>query len=227
MKRITLVSVAMLMACMIYGQDHERKYLVYANGAYSQYKTDPYYGTTGFSTELKGGKISVGMYRKVNNFLYAGIGLGYQERNEYKHIDIDNFTNLSNNSAFFSDHTKSEESKITPTINFNFYKNLTDRFYIGLNVLTGYGFTKKIDEYFALIVVNNPDYFLSSYNNTSYKQGIYFSIQPELIYYVSNWMGISAQFNFFTFDSINASQLFFATNSNDIMWSLGIVFPIN
>lgn len=218
------------MACTIYSQDHERKILIYANGAYSQHKTDLVNGPVGYHTELKGGKISVGMYRKVNNFLYAGIELGYEERNEFRHNTIDYFTDPSNNSAFFNNHTKFEESQIIPTINFKFFKNPTDRLSFGLNVHTGYGFTKKTDESFAVIVIGNQPqdpYFLNGYNNTSNNEGIYFRLQPEIVYYVSAWLGISAQINFFTFDSVNASQFFFAPNSNDIMWSFGIVFPIN
>jgi hypothetical protein len=49
---------------------------------------------------------------------------------------------------------------------------------------------------------------------------------PELVYYVTDCLGVSAEFNFFTYDVMHASQFFFAMDSNDIMWSFGIVFPI-
>jgi hypothetical protein len=75
MKQLILVSVALVMACTIYSQDHERKILVYANGAYSQNKTNTSDGLMKLSTELKGEKISFGISGKVNTFLYAGIGL--------------------------------------------------------------------------------------------------------------------------------------------------------
>jgi hypothetical protein len=219
----------MMVACKIYGQDHERKILVYANGAYSQHKANHVMGLAGYNTELKGGKISVGMYRKVNSFLYAGIELGYEERNEFRHNTIDNFTNPSDNSAYFNNHSKHEESKIIPTVNFKFFKNPIDRLSFGLNVLTGYGFTKKMDESIAAIVIGNQPqnpFFLNSYYNSSNEQGIYFRLQPEIVYFVYSWLGVSAEFNLYTYDAVNASQFFIATNSNDIMWSFGVVFPI-
>jgi hypothetical protein len=230
MKLLIIVFVTLIMACTIYGQDHERKVLVYANGAYSQNKTNTSNGLMKLSTELKGGKISFGISHKVNTFLYAGIGLGYTKRTEDKNYDIDQFTDPSGNYAYLHNPSKSEETKITPTVNFKFFKNISDCFSIGLNVMSGYEFTKKMDEYFAAILVSYPDnnpFFLSTNNNESTKQGISLIIQPELVYYVTDWLGFSAEFNFFTFDALHASQFFFATNSNDIMWSFGMVFPIN
>jgi len=231
MKQIVLICIAMVLACGSYGQDRERKFFLYTNGAFSQHKTNDMYPTTGYSSELKkGGKITAGIYGKVNDFIYAGIGLEYMKQHEYNDNMIDNFSSPSNSQAHFTYHTKYERSKIIPSINFKFLKNLTNRFSIGLNVLAGYEFTKTMDEYISFILVNYPEsdplFLVSNYNNTSNKQGVYFMIQPELIYYVSNWFGISSQVNFYTFDAVNASQFFFATNSNDIMWSFGLVFAI-
>lgn len=230
MKQIVFICVAIILACNSFGQDRERKFLVYSNGAFSQHKTNDGYPTTVNSSDLKGWKISAGMYGKLNDFIYVGIGCEYSKHKEYKDDRIDNFSSPSNSQALFAYHSKYERSKIIPSINFKFLKNITNRFSIGLNVLTGYEFTKTMDEYVSFIEVNYPEsdplFLVSSYNNTSDKQGIYFSLQPELIYYVSNWLGISSQVNFYTFDAVNASQFLFATNSNDIMWSVGIFVPI-
>jgi hypothetical protein len=229
MKQLILVSVAMVMACTIHGQNHERKIMIYANGAYSQNKINTSNGLMKLSTELKGGKISFGISGKVNAFIYAGIGLGYMKRTEDKNYDIDQFTGPSGNYAYLHNPSKSEETKITPTVNLKFFKNISGRFSIGLNIVAGYEFTKKMDEYFAAILVSYPDnnpFFLSTNNNESTTQGISIIIQPELVYYITDWLGVSAEFNFFTYDALHASQFFFAMDSNDIMWSFGIIFPI-
>jgi hypothetical protein len=229
MKQLILTFVALVLASAIYGQDHERKILVYANGAYSQNKTNTSDGHMKLSSELKGEKISFGISGKINTFLYAGIGLGYGKRKEFRDYDIDQLTDPSGNHAYLNNPSKSEESKITPSVNLKFFKNISDRFSLGLNVIAGYEFTKKMDEYLAGILVSYPDVnsiFLSTNHNESTKQGISLIIQPELVYYVTDWLGVSAEFNFFTYDALHASQFFFALNSNDIMWSFGIVFPI-
>jgi hypothetical protein len=229
MKQLTITFVTLIMGCAIHGQVPERKILVYANGAYSQDKTNTSIGLLQLSTELKGEKISLGISGKVNTFMYAGIGLGYAKSKEYRDYDIDQLKDPGGNYAYFHNPSKSEESKIFPTVNLKFFKNISDHFCLGLHVNAGYEFTKRVDEYLAGIHVSYPDVsplFLSANHNESSKQGIYLNIQPELVYYVTDWLGFSAEFNFFTYDALHASQFFFATNSNDIMWSFGIVFPI-
>lgn len=231
MKWILSVSVAVAMVCPLNGQQHERKILVFANGAYSQHLNDRYDGPSSLSAELRGGKFSVGIYGKVNSFFYAGIGLGYETRMEYKEDAIDNLSGPSENYAFLRHNSKSEVTCIYPALNFKLFKTIGDRFYIGLNILTGYKFTETTDESYAIIHVSNSDtspFIMNVYNsNISDKQGISLALQPELTYYLTSWMGISAGINFYTYDAVNASQFFFARCSNDIMWSVGVVFPIN
>jgi hypothetical protein len=230
MKKIIFIVVAIMVACSLNGQDHERKFLVYANGAYSQHKANSLSQPIGYSEELSGGKISAGTYWKVNNFFYAGIALEYEKTKEYTRNNIDNYTTPSDNSAISTYHSKFEKSKIVPTINFKFCKNLTERFTFGANVITGYEFMETMNLDHSVITISSSDgipFFVSNHYEMSNKQGIVFMLQPELAYYVTNWLGISAQLDFYTFDSVNASQFFFAKDSRDIMRSVGIIFPIN
>jgi hypothetical protein len=214
-----------MVACCIHGQERERKFLLYVNGAYSQNKT---YNLP-LSNETRSGKISAGMYRKVNNYFYAGIALAYEKTKEYQDNLIDNYTTPSYNSAISAYHSKYEISRIVSTINFKFCKNLTERWTIGTNVITGYEFTESMNSIHSIITISGSDgdpFYVSDYYEMSNQQGIVFMFQPEMTYYVTHWIGVSAQFNFYRFDSVNTSQFFFAKDSEDIMWSAGVIFPI-
>jgi hypothetical protein len=60
----------------------------------------------------------------------------------------------------------------------------------------------------------------SSYNiDKSYYS---FSLEPELMYFISDKVSLKMQVTGFRFDTLNKSQFFCFSKSNDIFWSLGL-----
>ncbi len=116
-------------------------------------------------------------------------------------------------------------------------KNIGNNVVFGLNLINAYGFMsqkKMLSTYLRVKLptdlIGSPSDILSpetSYTESENDEQYYnFSIEPEITYLFSNSFGIKLQGTLYQFDSINKHQTFFSTKTNQITWTMGIVYRI-
>jgi hypothetical protein len=230
MKRTILLFAIITSGFALFSQDLERKYLINLTGGYNKRSDDISYGGTSNETKTIVGKAQIGIYYKLNSFLYFGVGFEYQKWKEESDNGYYYHDDNNNNTFIFYVNPSVERVALLPSLNFKLWQNITNKFFVGLNIINAYGFITMKEKYTAIMAVDNPVDFLhitTLYNDEYDKTCYTFILEPELMYYFSDRLGLTVQIDFFKFDTIDKGQFFFATKSNDVFWSIGLNFGIH
>jgi hypothetical protein len=229
MKKIILLLVILIYSWKMYSQELDRKYIIDFTGGFEKQTDEISMGGIDNEIENIGFKIKFDIYRKLNDFLNIGIGCEYQNlKQESKNSFI--YQDDVNKNTFALINIPVVESKsVLPSVNLKFHQNITNKFSVGLNVINGYGFINISEEYIAAMGAKFPTSFPGFVqSNTENTDKTYYAliIEPEIAYYISDNLGFTAQLDIFKFDTMNNSQFFFYTKTNEISWSLGLIISI-
>ena len=220
----------------MFGQNIERKYLIDIYGGFQSHQDKVSIGGIDNESTITSGKIALAISYKVNNFLYVGLGFEYLNWNAKQANSYYNDDDENNNTFILYNNPIIKNSIILPSINGKLFRFVTDKWFIGLNIKNGYGFINAKSEYIAEMKVkylsNNPAFisnipaFKTGYNEDIDKTYYTFSLEPELIYFISDRVSLKMQVVGYRFDNINKSQFFCSSKSNEILWSLGLNFAL-
>lgn len=220
----------------MFGQNFERKYLIDIYGGYQSHQDKVSIGGIDNESTITSGKIDLGISYKVNNFLYVGLGFEYLNWNAKQDNSYYNDDDENNNTFVLYNNSILKNSIFLPSINGKLFRFITDKWFIGLNIKNGYGFINAKSESIAEMKVkflSNDTAFTS--NNTAFKRGYKedidktyytFSLEPELMYFISDKVSLKMQVVGYRFDTINKSQFFCSSKTNEILWSLGLSFAL-
>jgi|GEM_PF-3094780 len=225
MKKMYLMIFWTFQILILYGQSNEKKLLIDITGAYYSHKDNVSIGGNGNELTSKNGKISIGVNYRISNILYIGLGFDYLNCNEKQDISYFNNDDANNNTFLLSNSISLKNSIFTPSINVKLFKLLSDKWFIGLNVLNGLSFINTKSESTSAMEVIYPTNslpFLKGTNSTQDKSYYLISFEPELRYFISDKLSLKLLITGFRFDTLNKGQFFCFSKSNEIFWSLGL-----
>jgi len=233
MKNTLILLFLVFITAESFCQNSLGKYEFTLNG---NYKTQSNIETIGnYQTKLKSNnsKVSIGINRSINEWLLLGIGATYLNNN-------DNYDYIYYNSLneFELKNYATVESKVwMPFVNMKLIKNIGNNVFFDLNLINAYGFMSQkkmlstdLNVKLPTDVIIEPSDIIggkTSYNEPENDEQYYnFSVEPEIAYLFSNSFGIKLQGTLYQFDSINKHQTCFSSKTNQITWTLGIVYRI-
>jgi hypothetical protein len=169
--------------------------------------------------------VSLGLNYRINNFLYIGFDFGYLNWSEKQDVSYFNNDDANNNTFLLQNSISLQNSIFLPSINVKLFKFISDKWFVGLNLKNGFGFMNTKSENISAMGVkyptNNLPFFKETSNNID-KSYYSLSLEPELMYFISDKVSLKMQLIGFRFDTLNKSQFFCFSKSNEIFWSLGL-----
>lgn len=225
MKKLYLMIFLTFSVLILYGQNNEKKLLLDIKGGYYNHKDNVSVGGNDNEFIIKSGEVSFGLNYKVSNLLYIGFGLDYLNRSEKQDISYFNNDDSNNNTFILSNSISLKNSIFSPSVNLKLFKFLSDKWFVGLNVINGFSFMNTKSESTSEMKVKYPTDnlpFLKGTSNNTDKSYYLISFEPELMYFISDKVSLKMQVTGFRFDTLNKSQFFCLSKSNEIFWSLGL-----
>jgi len=210
---------------ILHGQSNEKKILIDIRGGYYNHKDNVSIGGNDNESTTKSGKVSFGFNYRINNFLYIGFDFDYLNWSEKQDISYFNNDDANNNTFLLQNSISLQNSTFLPSLNLKLFKYISDKWFVGLNFKNGIGFKNTKSETISAMGVKYPNNNLPFLKGSSYnidKSYYSFSLEPELMYFISDKVSLKMQVTGFRFDTLNKSQFFCFSKSNDIFWSLGL-----
>lgn len=225
MKKMYLLILMMFTMMILHGQSFERKCLIDIAGGYYSHKENVSIGGNDNELTIKSGKVSFGFNYEINKFLYLGLSLEYLTWIEKQDISYYNNDDGNNNTFILYNYPSLRNLMFLPSFNIKLFRNFSDKWVIGLNIKNGYGFINTRSENSVEMKVKYPTNimpFKNGFNNKTDKSYYSLSFEPELMYFISDKICLKMQIVGYKFDTLNKSQFFCSSKTNEIFWSLGL-----
>jgi hypothetical protein len=229
MKKFYLSFILVIIALSIFCQPNDKKFLIDFAGGFNSHRNNISIGMLENQIYTLSGKTHLGVNYKVLNYLYLGIGFDYQNwreesKNDYDYVSYDNSNSLALRST-----SVVVSSIYLPSVNGKLFLNLSKKCLLGLNICTGYGIQyskKKNTSALNSAFSSELPSYVYSYNSNSDRTFYTLSLEPELVYYLSDRLGIKLQVLAYRYSTNYGSQSLLAIKTPEPMWTLGINFGL-